>query len=326
MKKILIAESVDIKFAKVMAANKNVCFYDGLYKGGSSGDINFYYTPDITPDQIEYVIKDYDALIVRPKEVTAKAIYNADNLKLIIRGGAGVNTIAVAEAKAKNIIVENTPGKNSISTAEYAFALIMELVGKRNILISNSKGRLGDPGLPDDFSGFELAGKKIAIIGLGNIGMALAKRCEAFDMDVIAFSRSRKNIGVQQYDSLHKLLEQKADIVSLNIPLTDATKNIIGEKEFSLMKKGTILINTARPALVDTKAFALALENGIIASAGIDGDYPLIKPFIEADKNNKCLITHHIADATYEAQQKITEQLLKQVFAFFEDGKVVNGV
>lgn len=318
--KILIAESFDIE------ALNNYCDREGAvvhYNCSSSGHnpsdnkIHFYYCPDITTDEIEKVIAEYDALMIRPKEVNAGIISAADNLKIIVRGGAGLNSINLEAAAKKGIRVNNTPGANSVSTAEFTFALIMELAAKRHIAESVKDTKTGHPLPAERYTGKELAGQKIAIIGMGHIGSAVAKRAAAFDMEVIYYSRNKKDVPYQYYPTLHELLSAGSDIVSLHIPLSIETNRIISKNELALMKKGTILINTARPQLVDPMPFGMALEFGLLQSAGIDGDYDLIKPFLDADMKNKCIITHHIADSTKQAQEKITNQSLKHIFSFF---------
>ncbi len=281
MKQVLIAESLD---EKVLAEFSN--------KG-----VKFVYKPEITPQQLEHEIKPYDGLIVRPKPVSATAIAHAIHLKLIIRGGAGVNSIALDECKKRGIIVENTPGLNSDATAEFTILSMLKLYKPNR----------------------ELKGKKLGIIGNGNIGKRVAKIAESFGMEVIIHSRSS---GI----SLSELLSASCDIISLHIPLTAETENLISEKEFAQMKPGTILINTARPQLVDVKAFANALKSGKISAFAIDGDEDLVQPFINIDSNQQGLITPHIADATEEAQANITRHALYQAVEFFLNKIEINRV
>lgn len=324
--KILIADSLDFKTLEEILLHKAAYLHhnDPIPVNIPEHELHFSYQPDISVEDIEKYLGQYHGLIVRPKQITGKAISLAKDLKIIVRGGAGMNSIDLKAASKNKVIVENTPGENSISTAEYTFNMIMELVAQRQIIRSDSDSRSGKADIPEKYYGYELAGKKIAIVGLGNIGMALAKRARAFDMEVIYHSNSMKDIDLIYFKELKHMLEAKADIISLHLPLTEKTEKIIGRDEFALMKQGTILINCARPQLVDPDAFAWALQENILAGAGIDGDPDLIEPFIKADAAKKCLLTHHIADSTLQAQQKITRQVLTQIFAFFREGKIIN--
>jgi D-3-phosphoglycerate dehydrogenase len=154
----------------------------------------------------------------------------------------------------------------------------------------------------------------------------MAQMCSAFGMEVFCYAHNPKKLPYIQTQNLAELLSAKNDIISLHIPLSPETKEIIGAKEFSLMRAGTILINTARPQLVEVKAFAKAIENGTLQSYAIDGDQDQIQPFIDADPLNVGICTHHIADCTYEAHAAITEQTMQQAIDFFENGKQINRV
>lgn len=296
MYKILIAESVDEKILAEFKTNKN---------------FEFTYLPDIAVDEIASQIAGYDGLFVRPKQVVPEAILAADKLKLVIRGGAGVNSIALEECRQRGIIVANTPGLNSDATAEFTFALLLNLI--KQTTRSDAELSAGGNPIPEDFMGFELKGKKLGIIGYGNIGKRVERIATGFGMDISIFKR-----GV----NLHEFLSTEHDIISLHIPLSQETANFIGANEFALMKKDTILINTARPQLVNAEAFHIALYDGTLMSFGIDGDYDLVKPFF----SSKGIVTHHIADSTYEAQANITRQALTQFVQFFEEGREVNRV
>lgn len=316
MPKLLIAESVDTKMLEDFENSEN----------NSENNLDISYQPNITPQELEQEISDYDALIVRPKHVSAAAINNAKNLKLIVRGGAGVNSIALEAAKANDVIIANTPGLNSDATAEFTIALMLEAFCKRQLQKSNEKTWEGNPGEPDPYKGFELRGKKLGIIGLGNIGQRVAKIAEAFGMDVICYVRAKKDLPFKQTTNLSELLAMDNDIISLNIPLSEDTNGIINKNAFEQINKQVVIINTARPQLIDIDAFSQSLESGKLASYAIDGDYDQVEPFIKADSKQRGIITHHIADCTFESQAAITEQALKQVKAFFEDGEIINRV
>lgn len=310
--RVLIAESMDEEILERMQATTS--------KG------KFDYKPNLSVAELERELTNYDGLIVRPKQVTEAAIVNAPNLKLIIRGGAGVNSIALDAAKNFSVVVENTPALNSDATAEFTFLAMMKIFCNRQISRSAHLALKAAAGSPEDFMGSELRGKKLGIVGLGNVGERLAKMAEAFGIEVLCYARTPKNLPYKQTQDLNKLLSAGNDIISLHLPLSATTNGIIGAAEFARMKPDTMLINTARPQLVDVSAFTQALEKGILASYAIDGDQDQIQPFIDADKKQRGICTHHIADCTFEAHASITKQTMHQAIEFFENKKEINRV
>jgi phosphoglycerate dehydrogenase-like enzyme len=310
--RILIAESMDEEMLAQMQATTS--------KG------KFDYKPNLSVAELERELANYDGLIVRPKQVTEAAIVNAPNLRLIIRGGAGVNSIALEAAKNFSVVVENTPALNSQATAEFAFFAMMQIFCNRQIERSKYLALKNAAGTPEDFMGNELCGKKLGIVGLGNVGSRLAAMATAFRMEVFCYARTPKDLPYKQTQDLPKLLGAGNDIISLHLPLSNATNGIIGAAEFARMKPETLLINTARPQLVNVDAFAQALENGILQSYAIDGDQDQIQPFISADPKARGICTHHIADCTFEAHSAITKQTMHQAIEFFENNKEINRV
>ena len=145
-------------------------------------------------------------------------------------------------------------------------------------------------------------------------------------MEVSIFVRTQKDLPYPQFINLHEFLKQQHDVISLHVPLTPETNFMLKDDEFALMKKGVIIINTARPQLICVKAMTKALAREIVRGFAIDGDYDLVAPFTRIDKKNKGIITHHIADCTIEAQANITRQALVQMVAFFEKNEVINRV
>lgn len=334
MVRVLIAESLDIEtLESIEETESDIYLHFGEFKESvySKNALHLHYWPDITATEMELCIADYHALIVRPKEVSAKVIQAAQQLKLIIRGGAGINSIDVSHATQKGIAVENTPGQNSLSTAEYTFALIMELAAKRHIHQSNHDVLNNAAKNVDLYSGHELAGQHLGIVGFGNVGQALAKRALAFDMPVKVYSRSltpqkAKEFGVEYAENLENLLNADLNILSLHVPLSEKTHHFMGKEAFELLghHENTILINTARPQLIDPQALADALENDVIESYAIDGDLELLEPFQKIDSPKQKILTHHIADCTVEAQIKITINVMRQLLAFFRKNEGIN--
>ncbi|MBL0318311.1 MAG: hypothetical protein IPP74_03265 [Alphaproteobacteria bacterium] len=336
MVRVLIAESLDIEtLESIEETEPDLFIHFNEFKESvyTRNQIHLHYWPDITPQQIEQSISDYHALIVRPKIVSTKAIQAAQQLKLIIRGGAGVNSIDVHSASQHGICVENTPGQNSISTAEYTFALMMKLAARRNIDKAAQQVNARKPQPVDLFYGNELAGQHLGLVGFGNVAQAVAKRALAFDMPVKVYSRSltpnrAQSFGVECAESLEELLYSDLHILSLHIPLSEDTHYLMNKESFGWLShhENTILINTARPQLIDPQALADALESDTIESYAIDGDFELLTPFLNIDSPKQRILTHHIADCTQEAQTKITVNAIHQLLAFFRNHEVINVV
>lgn len=341
MPHILIAESMHEDAMRTTLASYGAILHEGALSAHSdTEDMHFYYHPTITPDALEEVLHVYDGLIVRPKTVSAKAIDNAMHLKLIIRGGAGVNAIACDKAQEKNVIVENTPGQNSIATAEFAFLTLMELLAKRPVRKAHKDVMQASENAllalkPEPYCASELYGKTLGIIGLGNIGQAMAIRARAFGMHVKTYSASftegHIDMRVIKLDVDPVMSVEEAckdvDAVTLHAPLTDVSRGMINNAVFSTMREGTVLINTARPQLIDVDACGTHMSK--LGGLAIDGDSDVLLPFVAIAKKHPtipALLTHHIADCTYEAQANITRQVLEQAKAYFVDDVVVNKV
>src|SRR5262249_6127289 len=153
--------------------------------------------------------------------------------------------------------------------AEFAVLLMMKIFCRRQIYKSDGIIRERDPGAPENYMGHEMRRKKLGIIGLGNIGERVARIATSFGMEVLCYVREPKELIYKQTTNLQEFLKNGNDIISLHVPLSEKTNALIGEKEFALMKKGTVLINTARPQLVDAKALKAAADKGVIAAFGI---------------------------------------------------------
>lgn len=248
--------------------------------------------------------KDADILIITNLPLSRRVIEACPDLKMISVGFTGVDHIDLAACRERNILVSNSSGYATQAVAELVFAMIIDLL--RNIKPCDEATR--NAGTGAGLLGNELAGKVLGIVGVGQIGMRVAKIAGAFGCKILGYAtRERKealDLGVQ-YVSLEELMKE-SDIVSLHVPLLESTRNMINRDLISLMKPSAILINTARGAVVDNQALAEALNEGKIAGAGIDvyemeppipGDHPLLNA-----KNT--ILTPHIAFATVESFQK----------------------
>lgn len=257
-------------------------------------------TRPLTAEEVAKLLDGVDGYIAGLDYITAEALANAPaSLKVISRYGAGVDRVDLAAAKAKGIVVTNTPGTNSTAVCELAFALMLSLA--RHIPQLDAAVKSG--GWPRT-SGLELCGKTLGIVGMGAIGKKLATRAIAFGMDVIAYdpyfdAAFAAEHGIRQME-LNDLIPQ-ADVISLHVPLTEQTKHMIGTEQIARMKDGAFVINTARGGLVDEAAAAEAIKSGKLGGIGLDAfevEPPTESPLMGLDN---VVLTPHAGAHTDEA-------------------------
>ncbi|MHA1267367.1 MAG: NAD(P)-dependent oxidoreductase [Candidatus Helarchaeota archaeon] len=271
----------------------------------------------LPPQQLKSKICEIDAIIVRSKTKITKELIElgSPRLKVIARAGVGLDTIDVESAKSHNIKIVNAEEAPSVTVAELVMGLIISLL--RNISIADhlmkegkwAKGRL---------RGLELRGKTLGIIGGGRIGQEVVKRSSAFLMTPLVFDilpekmKEAEKIGAIPEPDLNRLL-QKSDIVTIHIPLTDETRNLINAEKIKLMKDGAFLINAARGGIVDEKALYHALQSGKLAGAGLDcyEDEPNIN--VELINLPNVVCTPHLGASTEETQRTIAFLIAKKV-------------
>ncbi len=283
--------------------------------------------PGLPPDEIKKIIGTFDGLIVRSgTKVTADIIAEAKEMKVIGRAGAGVDNIDVGAATRKGIVVMNTPGGNTISTAEHTFALMMSLA--RNIPqacrdIQNGKWE------KKKYTGTELFSKTLGVIGLGKVGREVAARAKAFGMNVIGYDpllapdvATKLGLEIVSLDEIYK----QSDFITVHTPLTEETRGILGEKAFAVCKHGVRVINCARGGIIDEEAVLKALESGKVAGAAFDvfvkeppGDLPLLK-------HPKVIATPHLGASTEEAQEKVAKQIGEELADFFKGRGIAGAV
>ena len=269
------------------------------------------------PDALGAALQEFDCVVVRSKtKVRANHIDEAvkGKLKLVIRGGVGVDNIDVAYAESKGVAVRNTPAASSESVAELALGHMIALA--RFIHIANVTIRNGEWN-KKQYEGIEISGKTLGLIGFGRISQALARRAEALGMKVVYtdFLGENKNFPQFTFMSQAELLKV-ADFVSLHIPMPADKKAVVGEAELATMKPTAYIINTARGGLVDEAALVKALDEGKLAGAALD-------VFVEEPTKNEALYKHpkvsvtpHIGGSTEEAQGRIGAEIVSIIESF----------
>jgi D-3-phosphoglycerate dehydrogenase / 2-oxoglutarate reductase len=269
----------------------------------------------ISPADLKACIKDYDALIIRSgTTVTAEIVEAAGKLKVIGRAGVGLDNVDLKAATKKGIVAMNTPAGNTTSTAEHTMSMILAL--SRNIPQACASLKAGK-WERNKFQGVELYGKTLGIIGLGRIGSTVAGFAKGFGMKVIAYDPYISTGMATRTDiklgGLEELIRE-SDYITLHIPKSAETKNIISEKEIATMKKGVRIINCARGGLIDEPALAKALTDGRVAGCAVDVFDPeppaTDNPLLKCDN---CIATPHLGASTSEAQVNVAIEIAENV-------------
>jgi glycerate dehydrogenase len=273
-----------------------------------------------TPQEALERVKDCDVLIINKVRVTPELIDAAENLKLICESATGVNNIDLEYAASKGIPVKNAVGYSTDSVVQATFMHILSLVGKAPYYDNCVKsGKYSQLGMFTDVSvnWWELQGKKMGIVGLGNIGLRVAKVAEAFGMQVSYYSTSGTSHN-QDYPSvcLEQLLKE-SDIVSIHAPLNGRTAGLIGEVELKMMKPSAYLINMGRGGIVIEKDLAKAVDTGIIAGAGLDvfavEPLPEDNCFLQMEHPERLSLAPHVAWASNEARGRLVQMIAENI-------------
>jgi len=280
----------------------------------------------ITNKELKKEIGDFDGIVVRSRtKLTEEVLENAKNLKVIGRAGVGLDNIDLQKASELNIEVLNTPEAPAITVAEFALGLMFSLA--RHISDADRTMHNGEWN-KSQYLGYTLDGKKLGLIGFGNIAKALARRALALGMIVGVYSRfskgpqaieEAKQIGCSIYPSIEELIKD-VQIISLHLPATPKTVNIIDEAKFKLMNKNSMVINTARGKLIDENALIEALKNGEIAGAALDvfREEPLKnEEFI--NYKGKLILTPHIASQSKENQVQAAVMIAEKISNFLNN-------
>ncbi len=299
---------------------------DALAEGGLL-DVTF--SPGLPHEELLKIIPEFSALVVRSQtKVGADVIAAAKNLKAIGRAGVGVDNVDVDAATQRGIVVMNTPGGNTVSTAEHAFSLLVSVARKIPQADASVKSGKWDR---KSFQGVELNGKTLAILGMGRIGAEVAKRALAFGMRVLAYdpylSAARaKTLQVELVENLEDALPQ-SDFVTMHMPLTDETRHMLDAKRLALLKKGARIVNCARGGLIDEQALAESLASGHVAGAAIDV-FEQEPPDAANPLRNapNIVFTPHLGASTAEAQESVGIEIAHAIRAALLDGTINNAV
>lgn len=261
-------------------------------------------------------------LIVRSAtKVRAEMIAAASELRVIGRAGVGVDNIDLSAATERGVAVLNAPAGNTVSAAELTLALILSMV--RRVAEADASMRAGE-WARSRFKGVELRGRTLGLVGAGRIGGEVAKRCRAFGMNVVAYDpylTDERAAELRAERAEFEAVLERADVLSLHVPLTDATRNMIDAAAIARMKKGAFLVNVARGGVVDEAALARALEAGHLAGAALDvfGNEPLEKDSPLRGAPN-LVITPHLGASTKEAQELVATEISEAVRAALAEG------
>ncbi len=310
--KVLISDKISVKGLDVLK---------------SAPGIEVDVKTDLTPDDLKNTIKDYDGLIIRSStQVTPDLIEAAENLKVVGRAGIGVDNVDVDAASKRGIVVMNTPGGNIVTTAEHTIAMIFSL--SRNIPQATESMRQGK-WEKKKFEGIELYNKTLGILGVGKIGSIVADRALGLKMKVIAYDpflteETANKLGIELV-SLDNLYE-RADFISVHVPLTSDTKGMVDADAFNKMKDGVRIINCARGGIINEDDLTEAIKSGKVAGAALDvydKEPPDPKPLFTLDKG---IFTPHLGASTTEAQENVAIDVAAQIVDFLSKGIIRNAL
>src|SRR5215471_14485788 len=285
----------------------------------------------VTPDQLEgklaSELQSADALIVRSAvQVNDALLEHARKLRVVGRAGVGVDNVDLDAATRKGIAVMNTPGANAVAVAEHTLGMMLAMarhLPRANTLMHAGKWE------KKSLQGSELRGKTLGVVGLGRVGMEVARRAKAFGMEIVAHDPFVSSVVAREQGirmaKLDELFEV-ADYLSLHVGLTPQTAGMINTETLKKMKKGVRLVNCARGELIDEKALVAALSSGHMSGAALDvfsEEPPKNSPLASLEN---VILTPHIGGATHEAQEAVGYQIAQQVKEYLKHGVIQNAV
>jgi D-3-phosphoglycerate dehydrogenase len=278
-----------------------------------------------TPEQVREALREADGIIIRSAtRLTSDLLAGQRRLRVIVRAGVGVDNIDLPAATREGIVVMNTPAGNTTSTAEHTIAMLLALARNVAPAAQSMRERKWDR---KKFTGTQLAGKTIGVVGLGRVGLAVARRCRGLEMTVLGYdpflsAEKAAEQGIELHRDLDALLV-KCDFVTVHTPLTPETLGLIGAQRLAKMKRGVRIINCARGGIVDEAALADALESGQVGGAALD-------VFVDEPPGEDCrlprlpqvLATPHLGASTEEAQEQVALEAAEIIAAFLTRNEV----
>ena len=301
---------------------------EGIDLLNSTDDVEATVKTGIGEDELAKIIGKYDGLIIRSgTKVTAKVLANPGKLKGIARAGVGVDNIDIPEATRKGILVMNTPGGNTLSAAEHTMALILAM--SRNVVPACGSLKAGAWDRKK-YMGNQLDNKVLGVIGLGRIGMAVAKMAKGFNMKILGYDpfaapTDAEKLGIEISESIERIFKE-ADYISVHVPRNEQTLNMIDAEQIKMMKPTVRLVNCARGGIINEDALYNALADGAIAGAALDV-YPTEPPentrFTEFEN---CLVTPHLGASTREAQIDVAVEAARNLVDAIKGGPVRNAL
>ncbi len=282
-----------------------------------------------TPEQVREALREADGIVIRSgTRLTPEILDGQSRLKVIARAGVGVDNVDLDAATREGIVVMNTPAGNTTSTAEHTFAMMLAL--SRNIPQAVDRMRSGGWDRKK-FTGRQLAGKTLAVIGLGRIGLTVARRAVAFEMKVVGYDpylseeRARED-GIELYRDVDDVID-KCDFLTVHTPLTDETRGLINRERMERMRPGVRIVNCARGGIVDENDLADAVEAGIVAGAALD--VYTSEPPAEDDRLRSIdgiITTPHLGASTEEAQESVAVEAAEIISAFLIRNEVRHAI
>ncbi|RJP23190.1 MAG: phosphoglycerate dehydrogenase [Candidatus Omnitrophota bacterium] len=294
----------------------------------SHSDVYVDVKPKLPPEELLEIIGNYDALVIRSgTKVTRDVLERADRLKVIGRAGVGIDNVDLDVATSRGIMVMNTPGGNTISTAEQTWTLLMSL--SRNLVpacISVREGKWDRK----KYTGTEIFGKTLGVVGLGRIGSVVGSRALAFGMKVLGYDPFTSEDRIRRMGFEPATLDDiyaKSDYITVHTPINKETSHLLDDQAFAKMKKGVRVINCARGGIIDEGALIRALESGKCAGAALDvyeneppaADFALLK-------RDDCICSPHLGASTEEAQTNVAIDIARNVLDALTGGEVRNAL
>ncbi len=309
--KVLVSDNISPKGVEIMK------------KAGLEVDVK----TGMSPEELKACIGEYHGLVIRSAtKVTKEIIEAATNLKVIGRAGSGLDNVDKEAATKRGIVVMNTPGGNTITTAEHAIAMMFALA--RNIPQATQSMKEGK-WEKKKFMGVELFNKTLGILGLGNIGSQVARRAQGLQMNVIGYDpflsdERARELGLEKV-TLEELFE-RSDFITIHTPLTPETKNLINRETIKTMKDGVRIINCARGGIINEKDLYEALEAGKVAGAALDVFEKEPPEDLTLIKHEKVICTPHLGASTKEAQENVAVAIAEQIVDYLLQGTIRNAV